>query len=174
MSERKREKVWRFRRPSLIFCTSMTVSRVLYLTVIYLRAAYPAAPATPGAVGPTYCSHTGVAPDRVYSIGHSRADGCALTAPFHPQRDTCIPPGRSISVALFLRSLWAGVTRYPCPVEAGLSSQRAFQPRRATVCHTRTTIFVWRGACHGKMHCCFAFLRYTIYEFMCRRKDERL
>ena len=29
------------------------------------------------------CSHTGVAPDRVYSIGHSRADGCALTAPFH-------------------------------------------------------------------------------------------
>ena len=29
---------------------------------------------------------------------------------------------RYISVALFLRSLWAGVTRYPCPVEPGLSS----------------------------------------------------
>ena len=34
--------------------------------------------------GQPICSHTGVAPDRVYSIGHSRADGCALTAPFHP------------------------------------------------------------------------------------------
>jgi len=34
--------------------------------------------------GRSPCSHTGVAPDRVYSIGHSRADGCALTAPFHP------------------------------------------------------------------------------------------
>ena len=31
-------------------------------------------------------------------------------------------PRRYISVALFLRSLWAGVTRYPCPVEPGLSS----------------------------------------------------
>ena len=30
------------------------------------------------------CFLCGVAPDRVYSIGHSRADGCALTAPFHP------------------------------------------------------------------------------------------
>ena len=31
-----------------------------------------------------HMSLRGVAPDRVYSIGHSRADGCALTAPFHP------------------------------------------------------------------------------------------
>ena len=30
------------------------------------------------------CSHIGVAPNRVYSDGHSRAVGCALTAPFHP------------------------------------------------------------------------------------------
>ena len=34
--------------------------------------------------GQPVCSHTGVAPDRVYSDGHSRAVGCALTAPFHP------------------------------------------------------------------------------------------
>ena len=30
------------------------------------------------------CLLCGVAPDRVYSGGHSRATGCALTAPFHP------------------------------------------------------------------------------------------
>lgn len=41
--------------------------------------------------------------------------------------------GRSISVALFLRSLWAGVTRYPCPVEPGLSSRTAFRPAPAAV-----------------------------------------
>ena len=34
--------------------------------------------------GQPMCSHTGVAPDRVYSIGLFPADGCALTAPFHP------------------------------------------------------------------------------------------
>ena len=34
---------------------------------------------------------------------------------------------RYISVALFLKSPSAGVTRYPCPVEPGLSSSTAFQ-----------------------------------------------
>ena len=48
--------------------------------------------------------------------------------------------GRYISVALFLRSLWAGVTRYPCPVEPGLSSWTAFRPAHATVCFTRPFI----------------------------------
>ena len=72
--------------------------------------------------------------------------------------------GRSISVALFLRSLWAGVTRYPCPVEPGLSSQRAFRPRRATVCHTRTTILAHgAGLVNGKCIAILLFLRYTIY-----------
>ena len=72
----------------LIFCASKTVSRVLYLTVIYLRAALPRRSSHPGSGRASHCSHTGVAPDRVYSIGHFRADGCALTAPFHlfPQR----------------------------------------------------------------------------------------
>ena len=32
------------------------------------------------------------------------------------------PTRRYISVALFLKSPSAGVTRYPCPVEPGLSS----------------------------------------------------
>ena len=36
---------------------------------------------------------------------------------------------RYISVALFLKSPSAGVTRYPCPVEPGLSSQTGLSPR---------------------------------------------
>ena len=47
---------------------------------------------------------------------------------------------RSISVALFLRSLWAGVTRYPCPVEPGLSSRTAFRLVPAAVRPARPTI----------------------------------
>ena len=72
-----------------IFHASKTVSRVLYLTVIYLDVPLPVRSSHPGSGRASLgtqspCSHTGVAPDRVYSIGHSRADGCALTAPFHP------------------------------------------------------------------------------------------
>ena len=40
----------------------------------------------------------------------------------HVSEQLAIWTRRYISVALFLRSLWAGVTRYPCPVEPGLSS----------------------------------------------------
>ena len=47
---------------------------------------------------------------------------------------------RYISVALFLKSPSAGVTRYPCPVEPGLSSWTAFRPAHATVCFTRPFI----------------------------------
>jgi len=50
------------------------------------------------------------------------------------------PWRRYISVALFLKSPSAGVTRYPCPVEPGLSSRPAFRPGRATVCLTRLSI----------------------------------
>ena len=89
-------------------------------------------------------SNHGVAPDRVYSDGHSRAVGCALTAPFHPYLTPYgAPKGdmrRYLSVALFLKSPSAGVTRYPCPVEPGLSSRPAFRPGRATVCLTRLSI----------------------------------
>ena len=42
--------------------------------------------------GQPVCSHTGVAPDRVYSVGLFPADGCALTAPFHPYRQSCALP----------------------------------------------------------------------------------
>ena len=40
---------------------------------------------------------------------------------------------RDISVALVLGSPPAGITRYPCPVEPGLSSPAAFQLAAAVV-----------------------------------------
>ena len=53
---------------------------------------------------------------------------------------TAKPQRRYISVALFLKSPSAGVTRYPCPVEPGLSSWTAFRPAHATACLTRSLI----------------------------------
>ncbi len=44
---------------------------------------------------------------------------------------------RYISVALVLKSPSAGVTRYPCPVEPGLSSRTGFRHMPATVWLTR-------------------------------------
>ena len=160
----------RITQPGPCLGTSKTVSRVLYLTVIYLDAPLPVRSShLPEAAGPAMCFHHGVAPDRVYIDGQSPAVGCALTAPFHPYlvdagsrsrvpplaagrapftasplpRKTCVFPGapiwgmrRYLSVALFLKSPSAGVTRYPCPVEPGLSSWTAFQPAHATVCFT--------------------------------------
>ena len=122
------------RRWDHILYASKTVSRVLYSTVIYLDVLLPARSSHLWeAAGPACCFHHGVAPDRVYSDGRFRAVGCALTAPFHPYR-TGRPTRRYISVALFLKSPSAGVTRYPCPVEPGLSSWRPFRVRHATAC----------------------------------------
>lgn len=45
--------------------------------------------------------------------------------------------GRYISVALFLKSPSAGVTRYPRPMEPGLSSRTGFRHVPATVRRTR-------------------------------------
>ena len=47
---------------------------------------------------------------------------------------------RYLSVALVLGSPPAGVTRYPCPVEPGLSSQGAFRPSCAAVRSGRSAI----------------------------------
>ena len=97
-----REEALAFARTSS--CTSKTVSRVLYLTVIYLDASLPIRSSHPGSgrasLGDrTPGSHTGVAPDRVYSDGQSPAVGCALTAPFHPY----LVVASSISFASALR-----------------------------------------------------------------------
>ena len=88
------------------------------------------------------CLLCGVAPDRVCSDGYFHTIGCALTAPFHPYRPAQGRPfiQRYLSVALFLKSPSAGVTRYPCPVEPGLSSCTAF--RHCTRdCPTRSPIY---------------------------------
>ena len=115
------------RRRAHMVCASKSVSRVLYLTVIYLDAPLPVRSSHPGSGRASLgaqspCSHTGVVPDRVYSDGYFDAPSgellprlSTLTAKAQPQR-------RYISVALFLKSPSAGVTRYSCPVEPGLSS----------------------------------------------------
>ena len=129
----------------LIFCASMTVSRVLYLTVIYLDVPLPVRSSHPGSGRASLgtrspCSHTGVAPDRVYSIGHSRADGCALTAPFHPYLRYLHTSG-----GLFLLHFSSDRSGRALPVILALWSPdfphgRAFRPFRATVCFPRGSI----------------------------------
>ena len=79
----------RITQPGPCLGTSKTVSRVLYLTVIYLDVPLPVRSShLPEAAGPAMCFHHGVAPDRVYIDGQSPAVGCALTAPFHPYRQS--------------------------------------------------------------------------------------
>ena len=108
--------------------TSGPVSRVLsFKTAIYLDALLPTRSSRlPGTAGPACMSLHGVAPDRVYSDGRlaRRRVSSYLTFPPSPARGR-----QSISVALFLGSPPAGVTRYPCPVEPGLSSQTGLSPR---------------------------------------------
>ena len=126
---------------------SKTVSRVLYLTVIYLDAPSPARSShLPEAVGPTCCFPTVLlrieftAADCLQPSGELLPHLSILTvfcqsteagnSAFRPRAapaDAARPPWngkrrRYISVALFLKSPSAGVTRYPCPVEPGLSS----------------------------------------------------
>ena len=120
-----------------------TVSRVLFLTVIYLDGPSPGRSSHPGSGRASLgarspCSHTGVAPDRVYSDGHFHEPSGELL----PRLSTLTPPTqasarRYLSVALFLKLPSAGVTRYPCPVEPGLSSWTGFRPAPATIQRTR-------------------------------------
>ncbi len=84
-----------------------------------------------GTVGQTECPSTALLRDRVYIVKPmSPWAGCALTAPFHPYRNRF---RRYLSVALVLRFPSAGVTRYPCPVEPGLSSSGSFRFPSAAV-----------------------------------------
>ncbi len=107
-------------------------------------------------------SSHGVAPDRVYSGEQSPVTGWALTPPFHPYLTPQNQYGfagaryraarRYLSVALVLGSPPAGVTRYPCPAEPGLSSDRSFRLRPAAVCLTRTDYFTKAaGDCQGRL-----------------------
>ena len=136
---------------------SKTVSRVLYLTAIYLDALLPVRSShLLEAAGQaccfratvllrieftaSRCSHvTGELLPRLSTLTSSslasypllrrkRQSTVVTLFLFAPQKlRFCRGPisgdsRRYISVALFLRSLWAGVTRYPCPTEPGLSS----------------------------------------------------
>ena len=104
------------------------------LIVIYLRVPSPVRSSHLGSSRAGLCSHTGVAPDRVYSDGRFHTPSGELL----PRLSTLTArPRRYISVALFLKSPSAGVTRYPCPVEPGLSSWTGFRPVPATIQRTR-------------------------------------
>ena len=114
----------------MCFCTQVYKPGSV-LTAIYLALRLPAGSSRLlGTAGSACCPSTALLRDRVYSVKPMLPwAGCALTAPFHHHRQ-----GRLyLSVALVLRSPSAGVTRYPCPVEPGLSSSAAFRPASAAV-----------------------------------------
>ena len=122
-----------------MFCASRTVSRVLYLTVIYLGGPSPDRSShLLRTAGPAICPPTVLlrieftASDSLQPMGELLPRLSTLTS----RQKAALLRGmrRYISVALFLKSPSAGVTRYPCPVEPGLSSWRPFRVRHATAC----------------------------------------
>ena len=109
------------------FFASKTVSRVLYLTAIYLGALLPARSSHPGS---GRAGLSGANPDApipvLLRIEFTATDSSQPSGALLPHLSTLTGTARLwrryISVALFLKSPSAGVTRYPCPVEPGLSS----------------------------------------------------
>ena len=98
------------------------------------------------------CFLCGVAPDRVYSIGHSRADGCALTAPFHPCRRRREPPPAVYFCCTFPQIALGG--RYPLSLPCGA---RTFLMRGLSALRPRLSDPV----------------AHVLY-FICRKKSNRL
>lgn len=124
---------------SLLFkIATKPISRVLSWTTIFLVCTLPCSSShLLETAGPTYMFLHDVAPNRVYMAAQSPARRCALTAPFHPY----LQCRRYISVALSLGSPPAAVSRYSCPVEPGLSSDRRFRALPAAVRPARTSYF---------------------------------
>ena len=91
------------------------------LTAIYLDAMLPLRSSHPlQTVGPTYCL-----PTVLLRIEFTASQCSHVTGELLPRLSTLtVFLQRFISVALFLKSPSAGVTRYSCPVEPGLSSCR--------------------------------------------------
>ncbi len=90
--------------------------------------------------GQPLCSHTGVAPDRVYSDGQFPAVGCALTAPFHPYWQT--PASASHLPAVYLCCTFPEVAfggRYPLSLPYGA---RTFLMKRPFGQTTRLSVFL--------------------------------
>ena len=124
------------------FFASKPVSRVLsFKTAIYLDAPLPIRSSRlPGTVGPTLCPSTALLRIEFTAMGCSQPSGELLprlsTLTLSPiQTETSViqlvsTTRRYISVALFLGSPPAGVTRYPCPMEPGLSSPTGLSPRQ--------------------------------------------
>ena len=105
---------------------SKSVSRVLYLTAICLALPLPAGSSHPlRTIGPIKCPPAVLLRIEFTGPHCSQAAGELL-----PRLSTLTASmsRRYISVALFLKSPSAGVTRYPCPMEPGLSSCKAFRP----------------------------------------------
>ena len=129
-----------------VFGTSEPVSRVLsFKTAIYLGTALPLhsshllnAHSVAAALQPPpqrsragfVCVSTVLLRIEFTAMSSSQSSGGRLSPPFHPY---LAKARRYISVALFLKSPSAGVTRYPCPTEPGLSSWTAFRPAHAAV-----------------------------------------
>ena len=116
--------------PFAAFLTSKPVSRVLsFKTAIYLDVELPPRSSRPlNATGPVYCVPTALLRIEFTATDCSQPSGellPRLSTLTHGHRCDC---GRYISVALFLGSPPAGVTRYPCPVEPGLSSRKGLSP----------------------------------------------
>ena len=101
------------------------------LTAIYLDLPLPISSShLLGTAGQASCSPTVLL--RIEFTGPS----CSQSAgELLPHLSTLTWPGarRYLSVALVLKSPSAGVTRYSCPMEPGLSSRAAFRPAPAAV-----------------------------------------
>ena len=107
---------------------SKPVSRVLsFKTAIYLDAPLPIRSSRlPGTVGPTTCPSTALLRIEFTAMVAFTRHWVSSYLAFPP----LLAGGqRYISVALFLGSPPAGVTRYPCPMEPGLSSRSGLSPR---------------------------------------------
>ena len=172
------------------YAVSRTVSRVLYLTAIYLGAPLPVRSShLLGTAGQASCPST-----VLLRIEFTAASGLPSPSELLPHFSTLTTPPqaphslpavsaaqalrcppltaknmepavmwRYLSVALVLGSPPAGVTRYPCPVEPGLSSDRTFRCRPAAVCSTHKRYFTKTAEdCQGQL----PFLRvwHIIYE----------
>ncbi len=133
----KKQRSPAFSAGDLILSTSKTVSRVLYLTVIYLDGLLPDRSShLLRTAGQAVCP-----PTVLLRIEFTASDSLQPMGELLPRLSTLtVQVRRYISVALFLKSPSAGVTRYPCPVEPGLSSWQVFRRCHATVCLTRGII----------------------------------
>jgi len=102
------------------YITSKSVSRVLYLTVIYLDRRL--------LCGSSHLlgndrAGLSVPPAVLLRIEFTGSNCSQPIGELLPRLSTLTPlPRRYISVALFLKSPSVGVTHYPCPSELGLSS----------------------------------------------------